>query len=264
MPAGRILKGHPFEQHVLAVVERHQHRTQKVLHLLEILARAGPGRDVLVRTRRRAEAETLRRIPRIAVLGDDAAAPDLGVPLPGGELAAFHGAPRVAVAVDDAEARNGHVLGVHRRNGRLAAPRIEPLESNLHERIERLVIAEHNHGVLLQVQLDIVFQHDGSRVPHARRNHHAAAALRREGVDGGRKGPGRKRMGVARSAEIGHAHRTRRNGRLHDGRHLERHLRRQGTAPGTGRAAAGGEGRSCRKHQQMFQIHNNKVDFMDS
>lgn len=146
-----------------------------------------------------------------SIVGEDTAALDQVLPLAGIDFVLLHRAPGIAVAVDHATARNGHVLCAPGRQRRLAAQRIETFESGLHERVKRFVAAENDDGILFEMQLDIVFQHDGTGIPDAFGNDHATAAFRRQGGNGIGESRRIERIAVARTAEIGDADRVCRN-----------------------------------------------------
>ena len=74
------------------------------------------------------------------------------------------------------------------------------------------------------MQFDIVLEYDGARVPDALGNDHPAAALTCERLDRIGEGPGRKRMSVARAAEVRDADRTVGNRGARDRREGKRQL----------------------------------------
>ena len=230
------------------MMDSDHHRTEEVAHLFEILLGPGPGRDILIGAARRTELEALRRIPRFAVFGDDAAAFEQIVPLVLGQFVLFHGTPRGAVAVDDALTRDSDILRTDGRQRRLAAPRVQSLERDLRQRIERFVVAEKDQRALFKVQFDAVFQHDRPRVPYAGRNDDPAAALFGECVDRIGECLGAKRMAVGHRAVIGDADAAIGNGRTRHGGHVEWQIFRRcdvgdiGCLAAAGRQRKGGAG----------------------
>ena len=159
------------------------HRTQEITHRFEILPGLGPRRDILVGTARRAEFETFRRIPDPTVIGNEATALDQIVPFTSCQLILLHGTPSGTVSVDDTLSCHGYVFRTDGRQRRLATPRIQPLESDLRQRIERLIGAEKNQGTLFEMQFDIVFQHDRAREPHTGRYDDTTATLFSKRID---------------------------------------------------------------------------------
>ena len=234
------------------MVDGNHHRAQEVVHALEIGAGFRPRRNVLVGARRGPELIAFRRIPRLAVVGEHAPASDQRLPLAGVEFVLLHGAPRITVAVDHAAARDGHVFHAPRRDRRLAAQRVETLERGLDKRIERLVVAENDDGVLFEMQFGIVFQLNRPGVPDAFGNDHTTASPGGQGGDGVGESRGVERMAVARAAEIGDADRIRRNRGPGDLRHLERKVAGRGVCA----ASCGGcqERRGC-ANRHLSEVH---------
>ena len=142
IPARRVLERDPLQKHIFAMVDGDHHRTQEITHRFEILPGLGPRRDILVGTARRAEFETFRRIPDPTVIGNEATALDQIVPFTSCQLILLHGTPSGTVSVDDTLSCHGYVFRTDGRQRRLATPRIQPLESDLRQRIERLIGAE--------------------------------------------------------------------------------------------------------------------------
>ena len=190
---GRVLDGDALHQYVFAVFKAHQ----VVAQLLLSLRRVG---NVLV------AAQVVPRVPQFAAVALHAA-DDLFVfvPLHVAHLRALHGAPVVAVAVDDALAGNGYVLTLRGSDAGEALVR----RLGVHE--ERLVCRHQYDGVLLQVQLDVVLQLDGSCQPDALRHRQPAAPRLLQFLDAVLKGLSVQRDAVADAAHLADFHLVGRN-----------------------------------------------------
>ena len=145
MELGCILDGHTLYEHILATLKAYQ----VVAHLLLFLWAVG---NVLI------AAQIVPRIPQCStVLLYAANHLFIFVPLHVAHFLAFHRAPVVAVAVDDALTSDGNVLAFR------GADAGKALGCRLRVDEERLVGRHQDDGVLLQVQFDVVLQLDGPR-----------------------------------------------------------------------------------------------------
>ena len=147
MEFGRVLDGHALYEHVLTTLKAHQVVAQLLLFLWAVS-------NVLI------AAQIVPRIPQCStVLLYAANHLFIFVPLHVAHLLAFHRAPVVAVAVNDALTSDGNVLAFRGADaGKALAGRLGIDE-------ERLVGRHQDDGVLLQVQFDVVLQLDGPRQP---------------------------------------------------------------------------------------------------
>ena len=125
-----------------------------------------------------------------------------------GDLRTFHRTPILAVAIDDAFARDGYVGSVDSTERRLTTTRIEALEGCLDDRIESLIGSKLDDGASLQMQVDIVFEHDGTREPYALRHHKMASATLRQRLDGPLERLGAELGAGTVGIEVGKIHRS--------------------------------------------------------
>ena len=199
VPAGAVLEGDALEEDVFTFAERHHDRAEEGLDelLVELVGglvqRAGGHAGLLV---------TLVRIPGAAIVGKHAAFFDDVLPHVVPHLAAFDLAPGVSVAVDDALAGDGDVMGALGMDRGEAAADVEALEVGVDDRVEVLVRREHEHGALFEAQLDVALEADRSAQPESLRDNDRAAPLPCEVVDGLCNGVAAERHAVGDSAEI--------------------------------------------------------------
>ena len=162
--AGGVLDGDALNEHVLAVSHADEVSTALLLFL-------GGGGDVGI------AGFHVPRIPELAVLSLYTSDFLKRLPLDGAHLLALDGTPLCAVAVDDAFARNGDVLTLRGAYGRHA------LLGVLLVNEQPFVWREEDDGVLVEVQVDVVLEHDGAREPDAGRHDQTSAALLGELAD---------------------------------------------------------------------------------
>ena len=184
----RVLDGHALDEHVLAFGEADEMGAYALrllcvrCHVLKMFQSVG--------------------IPQRTVIRCRSALFAIHVPFHVAHLAAFHGAPPFAVAVDDATARDRDVAGAAGGDARCGA--LFALSCRfVGFKVQRLVGSEHDDGVLLQMQVDVVLQPERCCQPHARPHVQMASALLGEGVDGLLNGVGAERQAVTDGSEVG-------------------------------------------------------------
>ena len=220
VPCGRVLEDDTFQHHVLTLYQRNHHRTQETLDSVPLRSSLGV-RHVHVGTLL-ALGITLRRDPVAGLHLYAAGNSQQTLPVLGGNLLLLHGAPVLAVTVDNALAGDGNVLSTLGTERRLQTTGVQTLERGLDDRIQRLIGSKEDDGASLQVQLDVALEHDGTGMPHTLRHHQLTTALLAEGIDGLGKGLRVQRDTVAHATKVGELDLTVGNGRSLHLRHLER------------------------------------------
>ena len=140
----------------------------------------------------------------------------------GSHLAFLDGTPILAIAIDDAITRDSDVRSSFSIDGRLETTGVQAFKGGLDNGIERLVGSKENDGTGFEMQFDIAFEHDRSRVPHALWDHEFATTLLAQCINSLGKCLGIESDTIAHSAKVGQFYLiVGNNGSLHF-RHTER------------------------------------------
>ena len=179
------------------------------------------------------EGLEIERIPEVTLRSDGAAHALVGVPFRVTHLGSLHTAPPFAVSVDDALARDADVRPLAGGDARYGLAILQ---------VRGPVGREKDHRVPFQVQVDMVFQGDGSSDIDAGRHDEVTAPLLLQGTDGLGKRLGIVRNPVTDPAERRQAQRIVRDYRQLRFRHFSRHGGGQVAVIGPIGAGPGGKG----------------------
>ena len=184
VPAGRILEGRPVQQHVAALGQLQQARPQVRPSGLVVLDRDRSAAGVQLLEIRPAVAGLLRGPPDLAAgVGHATGGQQFG-PLLRGHLGPLHRAPGLALPVEDALARDGHVAEPAPVDRGGAANPLGALKGCLHQRVVGIIAAEQDRGPGLDVQLHAALETDRTGQIRPGRDDHLAAASRGRCLDG--------------------------------------------------------------------------------
>ena len=160
------------------------------------------------------ESFEIERIPEIALRGDGAAHAPEGVPFRIAYLGALYAAPPLSVTVDDALTGDADIRPLAGGDARHGLAVLQ---------MRRPVGRQEDHRIPLQMQVDMVFQGDGTGDEDAGRHDEVPAPLLRQGADGLREGVSIVRQAVTDAAEFLQAQRVVRNYRQLGFHHFPRH-----------------------------------------
>ena len=173
VPAGRVLEGTVLNQDPFAFPQGDQHRTEERLDFIlvqrriRIIQRAGRGPGLLI---------SLVGEPGLAVLAQDTTPLQDGFPEVLGHLAAFYFTPGVPVAVDDAPAGNGDIVGTRGVDRRKAAAHVQAFKIRIDDGIQILIGRKNDDGILFHPQFRAAGQGDRAGQPDAGRHREDTAS----------------------------------------------------------------------------------------
>ena len=187
--ARSILESDSLQQHILAIGDAEE----VVTHAFLLFRRVG---NVLI------ARLVIPRIPQSLFCTFDTAKTLLeNLPLRITHLSTLHRSPFSTVTVDDTLARNGNVLTIRSTDTWQHTTRFAILVD-----IQFLVGGEIDDSTMLQIETDVVLQHDRSREPHSSRDLDCTAALLRQFTDSLAESLRAKRLSVAHRTKIREFH----------------------------------------------------------
>ena len=168
VPGRGVLEAYALQPDVLALCEVEQCWTQEVACRLPVFVGLAPSGHVHVAATQFVE-DGLCGSPNLRALcyARHAALFEQCVPLSFGEFAALDPAPGVTLSVDGAEACDGDVLLAHGIQRADAAACLQSLEVGIDDGILVVIAREEDHSAVLQMQVNIVLEGNGSCKPDA-------------------------------------------------------------------------------------------------